>query len=214
MGQSVGRRVFIHVAFVFSVIAFTASRANAQSFNAAPVFTATQQSQPNNPAESLTIGWGVKSGVQWPSFDDLSNGFDNIGGMAGVFIDFNNRGPVGIIGEVLFVNNPTSAEPGAPIGSMHFLEVPVMVRLRQRLSENNHIAVYGVAGPAFNFKLSGDDAFQSQTFDLVLGGGLELNGIYFEGRIKRGSRDRVLGGVTSSYTQQTFAILVAFRVRP
>jgi hypothetical protein len=204
----------MHVAFICSVLPFTAGRANAQSFNAAPAVTAAQQSQPNNPAESRTIGWGVKSGVQWPSFDDLSNGFDNIGGMAGVFIDFNNRGPVGVVGEVLFVNNPISAEPGAPVGSMHFLEVPVMVRLRQRLSERNTIAVYGVAGPAFNFKLSGDDAFQSQTFDFVLGGGFEVNGIYLEGRIKRGSRERVLAGVTSSYTQQTFAILVGFRIRP
>jgi hypothetical protein len=214
MGQGQGRRVFIHVAFICSVLGFTAHRANAQAFNVAPVFTAAQQSEPTNPAESRTVGWGVKSGVQWPSFDDMSNGFDNIGGMAGVFIDYSHRGPVGVIGEVLFVNNPTSDEPGTPVGSMHFLEVPVMVRLRQKLSESNHVAVYGVAGPAFNFKLSGDDAFESQTVDLMLGGGLEVNGIYIEARIKRGSRDRVLGGVTSSYTQQTFAILVAFRVRP
>ncbi len=115
---------------------------------------------------------------------------------------------------MLFVNNPQSQEPGAPVGSMHFLEVPVMVRLRQPLNSSNRLAIYGIAGPAFNLKVSGDDAFQNQTVDFMFGGGFEVKDILLEARFKRGSRDSELAGVTSSFTQQTFAILVGFRMRP
>ena len=204
------RSVFITVLFAISIHCFTPASAAAQGAGQPPA----QPPQPRNPRESLTIGWGLKSGVQWPSADDIGNGLDHIGGMIGVFIDFNHRGTFGLIGDILFVNNPQSQEPGAAVGSMHLLEIPVMLRVRQPLSASQQYAVYGVVGPAFNLKVSGDDQFDSQTLDVAFGGGLEVKDIQFEARFKRGSRDKVVSGVTSSFTQQTFSILVGFRLKP
>jgi hypothetical protein len=212
MIHSSSRSVFIPVLFAISIHCFTPVSASAQGSGAGQ--PAVQQPQPRIPGESPTIGWGIKSGVQWPSVDDVSNGLDHIGGMIGAFIDFNQRGTFGLTGDILFVNNPQSQEPGAAAGSMHLLEIPVMLRVRQRLSANNRFAVFGVLGPAFNLKVSGDDQFESQTVDLAFGGGLEVKDILFEARFKRGSRDKVLSGVTSSFTQQTFAITVGFRLKP
>jgi hypothetical protein len=215
MGHFSGRLVFVHVALAFLIIAFTTTRANAQSFTVAPALSSAQQNpQPRNPSESLTLGWGIKSGVQWPSSDDVSNGLDHIGGALGVFIDFNQHGKIGVDGDILFVNDPQSDEPGAPVGSLHLLEIPLLVRLRQQIVPSNRVAVFAVAGPAFNLKISGDDEFPSQSVDFAFGGGLEINDILIEARFKRGSRDKVIVGVTSSFTQQTFAILLGFRLRP
>jgi hypothetical protein len=211
MTYSVSRSVFVPAALAISILSVMPSNAGGQTTNTAQN---PPQPQPRIPGESPSFGWGVKSGVQWPSADDVGNGLDHIGGMIGVFIDFNQRGRVGLTGDVLFVNNPQSQEPGAPIGSMHFLEVPVMVRLRQRLAANNRYAVFGVLGPAFNLKVSGEDDFESQTVDFAFGGGLEVRDILFEARFKRGSRDKVVAGATGSFTQQTFAITVGFRMKP
>jgi hypothetical protein len=215
MSHSVSRSVFIPAVLAISILTFTADNSNAQIFTAAAENSAqAEQPQPRIPTESLTIGWGIKSGAQWPDVDDVSNGLDHIGGTIGFFIDFNQRGPVGVTGDVLFANSPQLDEPGVPSGTLHILEVPVLLRLRKGIASNNLYGVYGIVGPAFNLKVSGSDDFANQTVDLMFGGGLEVKDILFEARLKRGSRDRVLAGVTSSFTQQTFAILVGFRMRP
>jgi hypothetical protein len=215
MGHSVCRSVFFPAVLAIAILTFIPDNSSAQTFTAAAESSVqARQPEPRNPNESLTIGWGLKSGVQWPSFDAVNDGLDHIGGMIGVFVDLNQHRPLGVTGDVLFVNSPESVEPGAPRGTLHILEIPALLRLRQGLSANNRFAVYGIVGPAFGLKLSGGDDFEDQTIDLIFGGGIEIKGATIEARIKRGSRDRVLAGVSDSYTQQTFAILVGFRMRP
>jgi hypothetical protein len=215
MSRLVSRSVFIPAVLAISILSFAPDNSSAQTFGPAAVAqTPAQPPQPRIPGESPTIGWGIKSGLQWPSVDEVGTGLDHIGGMIGAFIDFNQRGVFGVAGDILFVNNPQSQEPGAPVGSLRLLEIPVMARLRQRIAPNNRVAVYGVAGPAFNLKLSGGDQFDSTTVDFAFGGGLEVKDVFFEARFKRGSRDKVVDGVTSSFTQQTFAIAVGFWMKP
>lgn len=160
--------------------------------------------QTNNPP---VVGFGLKSGVQWPTGE---GGTDHLGSDIGIFVDFNKHPNIGVIGDVMFVMTPESDEPGAPSGRFDYLQLPLMVRLRQG---NGTFGVYGIAGPAFNLKVSGSDAFESQTVDVVFGGGVEIKNAMIEARLSRGSRDFVVGSVTSSVTQKTFAVLVAFRLR-
>ncbi|MGH9385318.1 MAG: outer membrane beta-barrel protein [Vicinamibacterales bacterium] len=169
---------------------------------AAGVVHANAQSQPSE------FGVGLKSGVQWPT---SNAGSDQLGSNIGLFFDYNGKGHVSVIGDVLFVMLPQSDEPGAPSGRHHYFQLPVMLRLRQG---NGFLGVYGIVGPAFNFRVSGSDDFQDRAVDLVYGGGVEIKNAMIEARLSRGSRDRVVAGATSSHTQQTFQLLAAFRLMP
>ena len=160
--------------------------------------------QTNNPP---TVGFGLKSGAQWPTGD---GGTDHLGSDIGIFLDFNKHPNIGVTGDVLFVMTPESDEPGAPSGRLDYFQLPLMLRLRQG---NGTFGVYGVAGPAFNLKVSGSDDFESQTVDFVFGGGVEIKNGMIEARLSRGSRDFVVGSATSSVTQKTIAVLVAFRLK-
>ena len=193
MHPSFVKALFIQSAVALLVLTMGAAEARAQ--------VSTQ----NAPAE---IGVGLKSGVQWPTSD---GGADHLESSIGVFVDYNGRGHIGVTGDVLFVMTPESDEPGAPRGKFDYFQLPVMVRVHQG---NGTFGVYGIAGPAFNVKISGSDEFQDETVDFVAGGGVEIKNAMIEARISRGSRDCVISGITSSFTQQTFALLVAFRLRP
>jgi hypothetical protein len=181
----------IRVAVAILLVAAGAVHANAQT-----------------PQASSPVGMGLKSGVQWPTAD---GGADQLGSNIGLFVDYNGKGSVGVIGDVLFVMTPQSNVAGVPSGRLHYFHLPAMLRVR---GGGESFGAYGVVGPAFNFKVAGNDGFQDHTVDVVFGGGVEIKNAMVEARISRGSRDRVLSGVTSSYTQQTFALLVAFRLAP
>jgi hypothetical protein len=214
MSHWFSRSVFTLV-LVIATLTFFPDNSRAQTFNATADYSAQAgHPEPRVPGESPGLGWGVKSGAQWSSFDEVSDGLNHVGGMLGIFIDFNQRGAVGVTGDLLFTNSPQVDESGVPAGTLHVLEAPVMLRLRRQLSANDRYAVFGIVGPAFGLKLSGGDDFEGQVVDLAYGGGLEVKDILIEARFRRGSRDRVIAGVSSSYTQQAFAILVGFRMRP
>lgn len=181
--------VLRHAALAVVLVAAAASYATAQS---------------NNPP---SIGVGLKSGVQFP----IAEGSDNpVGSAIGVFVDYNSGGHIGVVGDVLFVMTPESHAPGTPSGRFDYFQVPVMARVRGGV---DGFGAYGIAGPAFNLKLSGDDAYESQTVDFVFGGGVEIKNAMIEARLARGNRDFTFGSVTTSVTQKTFQLLVAFRLR-
>src|SRR5262245_52156541 len=88
------------------------------AMTAASVVQASAQTQPSG------LGTGLKSGVQFPT---SGGGADQLGSNIGVFLDYNGKRPVSVIGDLLFVMTPQSNEPGAPIGRYHYFHVPVML---------------------------------------------------------------------------------------
>jgi len=175
-------------------------------------------------------GFGIKGGVVFPDFKGEDVDFDNkTGWQVGLFIGGNRPGIFGFQAEVNWLRKEVSV-PGLPSGgtgtaTLDYLQVPVLLRLNIGTKSKGGFAFYGIAGPSFETKIGDDvsgfavavpdDAFANFDFGVMLGGGMEIARVIFEGRYTWGLQQLIADFVdfpsSGNVKVNTFAILVGIR---
>src|SRR5215210_7739556 len=110
------------------------------------------------PAHADGVGVGLKIGPLFPSVGTEVTNFENrTGWMGGLFFGGNRPGNVGIQAEVMYAkkNVPSPLFTGGDV-DLHYLEIPVMVRLNFGSSNREGVAGYIIAGPAFDINLKAE----------------------------------------------------------
>jgi Outer membrane protein beta-barrel domain len=166
-------------------------------------------------------GVGIKVG---PTFDEFSGDvfdFDTRTGIhAGLFIGGSRDKVVGLQTEFNWLRKNTATEAGQEI-RIDYLQVPLLLRLNAGSSSANGAALYGVVGPAFDFKIADevegftlDDGFEGTDVSLAFGGGFEVAHILIEGRYEKGFR-RINKTFSSldEIKKQSFTILFGVRFK-
>ena len=172
-------------------------------------------------SEHEGIGFGVKAGPLFSSLDSnvVTSPLDTrTGWIGGFFIGGNRPGVVGVAVDVLFARKKV----GTPSGDVTFdyLEVPVLLRVNGGSSSLGGVNVFGVVGPAFDFRLKGKLNFedspdaQMQEIDVGVsaGAGVEITRFIIEGRYTKGFRN--LGKdltQNEKITTQSFAVMFGVR---
>ena len=166
-------------------------------------------------------GVGIKVG---PTFDEFSGdalNFDNRTGIhAGLFIGGSRDKVLGFQTEFNWLRKNTATEAGQDI-RIDYLQVPLLLRLNAGSSSANGAALYGVVGPAFDFKIADevegftlDDGIEGTDVSLAFGGGFEVAHIIIEGRYEKGFR-RINKTFSSldEIKKQSFTILFGVRFK-
>ena len=101
-------------------------------------------------------GFGIKVGPTFDEFSDEVLDFDNRTGIhAGLFIGGSRDKVVGLQTEFNWLRKNTATEAGQKI-RIDYLQIPVLLRVNAGSSSANGPALYGIVGPAFDFKI-GDE---------------------------------------------------------
>ena len=147
--------------------------------------------------------------------------FDNRTGIhAGLFIGGSRDKVVGLQTEFNWLRKNTATEAGQEI-RIDYLQVPLLLRLNAGSSSANGAALYGVVGPAFDFKIADevegftlDDGIEGTDVSLAFGGGFEVAHIIIEGRYEKGFR-RINKTFSSldEIKKQSFTILFGVRFK-
>jgi len=166
-------------------------------------------------------GVGIKVG---PTFDEFSGDvldFDNRTGIhAGIFVGGSRDKVFGLQTEFNWLRKNTATEAGQDI-RIDYLQIPVLLRLNAGSSSANGPALYGIVGPAFEFKVADevegftlDDGIEGTDVSLVFGGGFEVARIIIEGRYEKGLR-RINQTFSSldEIKKQSFTILFGVRFK-
>jgi len=136
---------------------------------------------------------GIKFGPTFARFGTDNLDFDTRTGLhGGIFFGGNRSGVVGLQSEINWIRkNAEYGIEGQDI-RVDYLQVPVLLRLN---AGSDSFVAYGIAGPAFNFKIADevegitlDDGFEGFDMGLVFGGGIEISRIIIEGRYEKGFR--------------------------
>lgn len=166
-------------------------------------------------AQTRGAGVGIKGG---PIFNDLSSAREdfkgNTGLQGGIFFGGNRGGVLGVMGEVLY------AKKGADLVDLHYLEIPILLRLNAGSRSLNGISFYGIAGPVLDVKLkttidgaSNDSEFGNFDAGVIAGAGIEITRFLIEGRYNWGLRNIAKGdlGSVTEIKNRSFAVLFGFR---
>ena len=147
--------------------------------------------------------------------------FDNRTGIhAGLFIGGSRDKVVGLQTEFNWLRKNAATEAGQEI-RIDYLQVPLLLRLNAGSSSANGAALYGVVGPAFDFKIADevegftlDDGIEGTDVSLAFGGGFEVAQIIIEGRYEKGFR-RINKTFSSldEIKKQSFTILFGVRFK-
>ncbi len=136
------------------------------------------------------IGIGVKGGFVYSglSFSDANDVFNNKAGwMAGVF--FGNKSPIGVLGELNFLQRRTTDFATGAKTELNYLDIPVLLKINIGSGSANGVSFFVAGGPAFDFKI-GDSIssvaqvqnYENFDFSLVASGGVEITRFIIEGR--------------------------------
>jgi hypothetical protein len=142
------------------------------------------------------IGIGVEGGITRNTLTGTPTNpqdfFDTrTGTLVGVWIGGNKPGPVGFVGEFLYLFRRTGVNTGAAsdVLTQHALEIPTLFRINFGQGGSNGIAGYAVVGPVFTINLQtslrsglNTDNFSSGDIGIMAGGGFEAYRIGFEVR--------------------------------
>jgi hypothetical protein len=139
--------------------------------------------------------------------------------MGGIFFGGNRPGIVGVMGELMYAKK--GAKVGAIETSLHYLEIPVLLRVNAGSNSLNGILGYFIVGPAFDIKLRTeingvkDDSDRFEDFDIgiVVGGGVEITRFIIEGRGNWGLRRVNKGDLSSAQEIKTKSFALLFGVR-
>jgi len=166
-------------------------------------------------------GVGITVG---PTFDEFSGevlDFDNRTGIhAGIFVGGSRDKVVGFQTEFNWLRKNTATEAGQDI-RIDYLQIPLLLRVNAGSGSANGAALYGVVGPAFDFKIGDevegftlDDGFEGTDVSLAFGGGFEVAHIIIEGRYEKGFRriNKTFSGV-DEIKKQSFTILFGVRFK-
>jgi hypothetical protein len=166
-------------------------------------------------------GVGIKVGPTFDEFSDEVLDFDNRTGIhAGLFIGGSRDKVLGFQTEFNWLRKNTATEAGQEI-RIDYLQIPVLLRLNAGSSSANGPALYGIVGPAFDFKIADDvegftldDGFEGTDVSLAFGGGFEVARIIIEGRYEKGFRriNKTFSSV-AEIKKQSFTILFGVRFK-
>lgn len=132
------------------------------------------------------VGFGVLGMVSRTSWraDNVEDFFDDkIGWGAGIWIGGNRNGPVGVVGEFIYVSR------GDDDFKTRALQVPLVLHFNIGQRRRDSVSGYIVAGPSFTFNLTQEslgldisDNFNDTDIGVVAGAGIEFFRIGIEGR--------------------------------
>ena len=159
--------------------------------------------QANRPPADQGVGIGVlggwtnstlKGSPEDEAFLEPRNDF-----MLGGWFGGNRAGRVGFLGEVNYVTKGANERDFDGSLKVRYLEIPALLRVNIGSRTREGARFYGLAGPAFAFRLNatledpeGDldvtDDYESFDFGLLVGGGAEVRRIGVELRLNWGLR--------------------------
>jgi hypothetical protein len=175
----------------------------------------------SRPAYADGVGVGAKIGPLFPSVssDNITNFKNRTGWMGGIWFGGNRAGTVGVEGEIMYAKKNVPDSLGRDT-DLHYLEIPILLRVNVGSSNRERVAGYVIAGPAFDVKLKAelngvDIGSQYEGLDIgVIGGvGVEITRFLIEGRYNWGLRNVVNGNLatTTEIKTRTFALLFGVR---
>jgi hypothetical protein len=182
---------------------------------------AAAPSQGSRSQNQQGFGFGIKGGFLFTSFSSAEQDFDNSNGTAiGIFFGGNRTGAIGVMGELLYARKTIGEDPFQT--KLHFLEIPILLRVNIGSSSVNGLSFYGLLGPVFDIKfkeaLEGvgdiDDNYESFDLGIIAGGGVEFLRFIAEARYNWGLRN-IQGGDLADFQEiktRTFMILFGFRI--
>ncbi|MBM3772043.1 MAG: PorT family protein [Acidimicrobiia bacterium] len=144
------------------------------------------------------IGVGLKGGLLFSSLDfgrndDLIQ--NRTGLIGGLFIGGNRGGLIGVEADILYARKGSRLPTNRDL-DIHMLEIPVLLRVNAGSRSLSGIGVYGLAGPAMDFRLKSEfngvdiiDFTEGYDVNLVFGGGIEITRFLAEVRYNRGLRN-------------------------
>lgn len=176
---------------------FTTTRSARGVLTAAALLAVLIGARPASAQGHEGIGVGVKGGLLFSNLDFGANSdflTNKTGVIGGLFIGGNRGGVLGVEGDIFY------ARKGAKVSGtdldIQMLEIPVLLRVNAGSSSLSGVSLYGLAGPAMDFRLKSEfggldivDFTQGYDVNLVLGGGIELTRFLAEVRYNRGLRN-------------------------
>jgi Outer membrane protein beta-barrel domain len=187
---------------------------------ATPQATATQSSGGGGGG----IGFGVKGGWLYNSFDSASESLDTTNGWeVGIFFGGNRNGVVGVMGEILYAKK--TVQPNKSLSGpidLYYLEIPVLLRINIGSANKNKGAIfYGLVGPVFDVNLQAKqedldvkDNYESLDVGILGGAGVEISRFIVEARYNWGLMNllNVSKFVDEELKSQSFAVLFGVRI--
>jgi hypothetical protein len=169
------------------------------------------------------IGFGVKGGWLYNSFDAAQQSLDGTNGWeAGIFFGGNRNGVVGVMGELLYAKKTVQpANNLAEPTDLYYLEIPILLRLNIGSSNKNKGAIfYGLAGPVFDVNLKAKqvdldvkDNYEDLDVGILFGGGVEISRFILEGRFNWGLMNILKTSISDAEIKgRSFALLVGVRI--
>ena len=186
---------------------------------------------PMAPRQSSTGGVGIGALIGYVNTsatgdaNDTDFKFDSGSGwMAGIWFGGNRNGILGVMTEISYVVKkvqPVGGDPDEPTVELGYIEVPVLLRINIGQASASGFRVYGVVGPAFDFKVSDnrddfgfdDNAFESFDVGILAGGGVEVARLAFEVRGNWGLRNIVAKDITDGRSLKAFSLQVLGKIR-
>lgn len=182
---------------------------------------AGQQASNGRAARAEGFGFGIKGGFLFNSFTQANNSNlkGKVGNAFGIFFGGNRGGNLGVMGELLYATKVSAT--GTQETKLHYLEIPILLRLNFGSPSRSGVSVYGLAGPVFDINLSASlngldvkSKYQSLDLGVIVGAGIEVTRILIEGRYNWGLRNIQNGnlGTFGDIKTKTFALLVGVRL--
>ena len=174
-------------------------------------------------AQDDGVGFGVKGGYLYSSlsFSNTSNLYSGKSGwMAGFFIGGGHSSTVGAQIELNYLNKgATDASTGANT-TLHYLDIPVLLRINIGSRSHNGVSVYIIAGPGFDFKVGESISsiaqvqnFNTFDFNIIAGGGIEITRLILEARGMWGLSNIAVNTLSAgNLHSRSFALLAGIRL--
>jgi hypothetical protein len=168
------------------------------------------------------VGFGIKGGWLYNSFDSAHESLDSTNGWeAGIFFGGNRNGVVGVMGELLYAKKTIQPLKTSTPTDIYFLEIPVLMRINIGSSNINKGAIfYVLVGPVFDVNLKAKQAdldvkdnYESLNVGILGGGGLEISRFIVEARYNWGLMNLLNTSqfVDQELKNQSFAVLLGLR---
>jgi len=166
------------------------------------------------------VGVGLKGGLLFSNLDFRANDdflANRTGLIGGLFVGGNRGGLLGVEADVFYARKGSTV--GAAELDIHMLEIPVLLRLNAGSRSLGGVAVYGLVGPAMDFRLKSEldgidivDATEGYDVNLVIGGGIEITRFLAEVRYNHGLRNISKNFAASDQIKtRSWALLVGVR---